>query len=117
MKPHRRVILIVLLVLLALAVGGTILTSNSVLVSRSESAANARKAEQAALVDQTPLERAQGLARLAVTPEEQEFAQTALRVADHEVDLAFDSALRYATAHPAPLTPEARELQTRVKQI
>ncbi|MGH8335871.1 MAG: hypothetical protein ACRETL_03395, partial [Gammaproteobacteria bacterium] len=54
------------------------------------------------------------LAALAVTPEEQQFAQEALRLSDHEVDITFEYALRDATNHPAVLSPDAKALQARI---
>jgi small-conductance mechanosensitive channel len=48
------------------------------------------------LVDLSPWQTAQSLSALAVTAEETEFAHDAERLADHEVDQAFASALREA---------------------
>jgi hypothetical protein len=55
------------------------------------------------LVDQSPLVTARHLAGEAHTPAEQQEAAQALRVADHEVDQAFATALRNATVQSAPL--------------
>src|ERR1700730_14289012 len=52
-------------------------------------------------VDQQPLEKARELHALAVTAEEQQLAQNAVRIADHAVDLAFDIALRTASQQSA----------------
>ena len=51
-------------------------------------------AAETGLVDQTPYQTAQTLAAMAVSSEEQAFAQEAERLADHEVDQAFAMALR-----------------------
>ena len=59
------------------------------------------------LVDQGTYSTAQRLAQIAVTPEEQTYAQSALRVADHELDLAFTEALRDTEAHPPTLNSAA----------
>ena len=59
------------------------------------------------LVDQQPLTTARNLAAQAATPQEQQDAEQTLRVADHEVDQAFATALRDATAHAAPLKGDA----------
>jgi small-conductance mechanosensitive channel len=61
-------------------------------------------------VDEQPVQTARSVATLASTREEQRFAQQALRLADHAVDLAFAGALREATLHPVANTPEATEL-------
>jgi small-conductance mechanosensitive channel len=66
------------------------------------------------LVDQTTYATAQRLARLALTPEEQILAQSALRIADHELDLAFSEALIDAEAHPPALNSDAQAIQARI---
>jgi Mechanosensitive ion channel len=66
------------------------------------------------LVDQSTYATAQRLAQLAVTPEEQSYAQSAVRIADHELDLAFSQALRDVDAHPPTLNGAAAAIQARV---
>ena len=70
----------------------------------------------AELVDQSTYTTAQRLARLATTPEEQSFAQSALRVADHALAFAFTTALRDVEAHPPELSPEALKIQDRIRK-
>ena len=67
------------------------------------------------LVDTHALDTAQQLATLAVTRLEKNYAQEALRLADHSVDLAFAAALADATENPAPPTPETRALVSKIK--
>jgi small-conductance mechanosensitive channel len=62
------------------------------------------------------LQTARKLASLALDQDEQRFAQQAMKVADHEVDLAFAAGLRNATEHPVPLTPVAKQLYSHVSQ-
>jgi small-conductance mechanosensitive channel len=50
------------------------------------------------------------MAILATTPEEQPFVTQALRLANHEVDLAFADAIRTAASNPPPDTPEIKQL-------
>ncbi len=71
------------------------------------------------LVDLRPWLTAQALAPLAVTAEETEFARDAERLADHEVDQAFASALRKAgmEAQRRTLTGEALALSAKVAQL
>jgi small-conductance mechanosensitive channel len=69
------------------------------------------------LVDLRPWQTAEALAALAVTSEEHEFARDAARLADHEVDQAFASALRQASAQHNVLTGEALTLAQKVKQF
>jgi len=115
-KSHQKTIFAALAALLLLAIVGLILTSGG---STPAVVANHRRtqADEAPLVDQGPLRTARSLASTAATPAERELAQEAARVADHEVDLAFASALREAAQHPGAVSPEARQLQARVKKL
>jgi small-conductance mechanosensitive channel len=79
----------------------------------------AKKADAAAitttdLVDQSTYATAQRLAQSATATEEQTYSQSALRIADHELDLAFTEALRDAEAHPPTLNSEAAAIQARI---
>ncbi len=71
------------------------------------------------IVDVNPWQTAQALAPLAMTAEEKEYAQDAERLADHEVDQAFASALRQATldSQHLILTGDALVLSKRVSQL
>ena len=66
-------------------------------------------------VDLRPWQTAHALAGLATTAEEKEFARQAERFADHEVDQAFASALRYANLEQRSLTGEALAISQRVE--
>ena len=68
------------------------------------------------LVDLSPWQTAQTLSALAVTAEETEFAHDALRLADHDVDQAFASALRQARlrAEHTTLTGDALALSKKI---
>jgi small-conductance mechanosensitive channel len=68
-------------------------------------------------VDLRPWQTAHGLAGLATTAEEKEFARQAQRFADHEVDQAFASALRYANLERGSLTGEALAISQRVEKL
>lgn len=72
---------------------------------------------QSTLVDITPWETAQVLAGLAVTAEETEYAREAERLADHEVDQAFASALRQATMHKRALSGNALALSKKIAEL
>jgi small-conductance mechanosensitive channel len=74
---------------------------------------------QKTLVDQRPRQTAQALAPLAVSAEEAEYAHDALRLADHEVEQAFDSALRVASeqAQHRVLTGDASALSQKVASL
>jgi hypothetical protein len=72
---------------------------------------------QGALVDLTPWRTARALAELAATVEESEYAREAERLADHEVDQAFASALRQASAQRHLLTGTALTLSQKLAQF
>ncbi len=65
------------------------------------------------LVDQSSLTTAQQLAQLATTHDERSLAQEALRLADYDVDIAFENAIRQARLHPPALSAEAKECKER----
>jgi small-conductance mechanosensitive channel len=69
------------------------------------------------LVDQSPWQTAAALAPLAVSAEEQELAKEAERLADHEVDQAFATALRLAPLQMRAGTGAAVELQERLTEL
>ncbi len=73
-------------------------------------------ATQAPLVDQTPLLTAQRLAQMPTSVEEQVFAEEALRLGDHEMDLAFAAAVRDAEENPPVLSAQAKEIETRLQK-
>ena len=109
MKFREWMVLAVLLLLVILAGAAFIVTGNT------ESARKrADSAGGVALVDVSPLHTARGLASLATTAEERRLAQDAVRIADHEVDLAFADALREAAEHATEQDPKYRELNARV---
>jgi small-conductance mechanosensitive channel len=116
MKTFRRALLFTCVLIALLVVVGAVLTRYWInAVPHPET--TQPKAAASALVDQQPLITAQKLAALAILPEEREFAQNALRLADHEVDLAFAAALHQATQHAAPIPAAARPILARVQAM
>src|SRR5713226_5909942 len=114
MRTRRHLSALILLLLAAAVIYGLVRTSDAS-TARAAAARNDAKA-QSALVDLSPLKTAQQLARLADTPEEQALAKEALRLSDHEVDVAFDAALHDADTHPAVLSKEAKSIQERLRK-
>ena len=74
-------------------------------------------AGQKTIVDLSPWQTAQALAALAVSAEEREYAREAERLADHEVDQAFASALRHAAIRKPVLSSEAVAISGRITQL
>ncbi len=68
------------------------------------------------LVDQSTYETALRLTLIALTADEQAYAQAALRIADHELDLAFKEGIRDADAHPPALNSNAAAIQARINK-
>jgi small-conductance mechanosensitive channel len=110
-KARQWMISLGLLALVAAAITGAILTRNW----GSESPPATRNAAvRKLLVDERPLKTARNMAKLASGWDERNFANEALRLGDHEVDLAFAGALRDAANSPAQSTPQAREMYARL---
>src|ERR1700675_3613163 len=116
MKTVHRALLVFALGLMALALFGTFFGKYWLNAPEAQPSV-AQKNQPAALVDEQPLATAQQLAALVVAPEEQDFAENALRIADLEVDLAFATALRDATLHAPPLTADARAMLAHVQEL
>ncbi len=110
MKTRQWVVTFVLFALVVLALVGLILTRDSgAPVART-------RPRRAPLVDERPMQTARSMAALASTREERRFAQQALRLADHAVDLAFADAMRDAAEHPLAPSPETKELYARMSR-
>src|SRR5258706_6450653 len=112
MNRNQRILLIIVGVLLAGTGVGLILTSDwgnrKVPLGRPQTRATESP------VDMHQMQTAMALAPLAATPEEQDRARDALRMADHEVDFEFAAALYLATSEPVPSTPEIRAILERI---
>jgi hypothetical protein len=74
-------------------------------------------AAQVSLMDQRVLETARQMAGTADSPAERAFAADALRLADHELDQAFATALREAAASAASLSGPLQQLAAKVGQL
>lgn len=64
-----------------------------------------------------PLNTARRLASLAATAQEHQYSDQALHLADHEVDQAFATALRQASAETPALSPAAEKLSQRMATL
>jgi len=115
MKPVQKILAVVLVALLAASVYGLLHTEQPPGTPVAGQPANGAGAAPAPLVDQSHLLTAQRLAKMPTSAEEQPFAQEALRLADHQMDLAFAAAERDAEAHPPALSAQAKEIQERLK--
>ncbi len=76
-----------------------------------------RATPQVSLVDRRLLVNARQLAALAETPQEVDLARQAARLADHELDQAFATAVREAADYKPAATGPVRQLTDKVAQI
>lgn len=107
MKRLHKLALAILALLLAGSVVGYVLTDSADTGATAET-------RPSGLIDRRPLRIAQRLAARATTPDEQDLAREAVRIADHSVDLAFTIALLQAAEHPADSSSQLRPLRDRV---
>ncbi len=112
MKSKQRAVAVVLVLLLGAAIYALVRTTG---ITPDQEAPKA-VAEPAPLVDQTSLLTAQQFAKMPTSGEEQPLAEEALRLGDHEMDLAFAAAIRDAQAHPPVLSAEAKEIQAHLRK-
>ena len=115
MKPVQKILAVVLVLLLAASIFGLLRTGQPTGAPAARSVGSGGATAQAPLVDQSPLLTAQRLAKMPASPEEEPFAKEALRLADHQMDLAYAAAERDAENHPPVLGAEAKEIQARLK--
>lgn len=97
MKLSQNILNLVLLALVAVMIVGMALTARAPRPPRGPKSRRSAMLAAREMVDQTPLDTARALAPLASTSEERALAANAVRLADHEVDLAFTAALRTAS--------------------
>src|ERR1700704_4518424 len=102
-------LLVVLLAAVGYGLWTTSPTASSVRAQRA--AAKAPAASAMPVIDQNTFLTAKRLARLATTAEEQPLAQSAVQLADHELDLAFSAEFRHIEAHPPGPGPEPARIQ------
>jgi small-conductance mechanosensitive channel len=106
MKTRQRIVVSGLCVLIVAGIAAMVLTRNSTPPALTTT-------RRTPLVNEQPIQTARRMAALASTREEQRFAQQAMRLADHAVDLAFAETMREATLQQAT-NPEAKGLFARV---
>src|SRR5207245_11707650 len=92
MKRTQQIAAIMLIVLLGAVDYGFLRTGQPA----NTTAAKGAKGVQTTLVDQSPMRTAERVARLADIPDEQALSRESIRLADHEMDLVYESARRNA---------------------
>jgi len=114
MKPVQKILAIALALLLSATIYGLIRTGQPARLPQSSGKAS--PGASASAVDQTPILTAQKLAKMPTTEDELPLTQEALRIADHEMDLAYATAERQLEEHPPQLSAEAKQIQVRLTQ-
>src|SRR5512132_2178287 len=117
MAQRSRIYAFIILLLIAVGVGVALYFTAPQDQTAPQSRGGRQVTPMSRLVNQQSLQTAQQLDKLATTREEARYSREAVRVADHELDLAFTSALRNARVHPAPESDETRKLHERVRDL
>src|SRR5580693_3571414 len=120
MNRARAVIGLILLIVVGIALAGTVLTRG---VMEDLPFLQFRKGDWTGAyvprgnVEQRPWQTAATLAAQAQSTEEKELARDAERLADHEVDQAFSQSLRQATSEKRNLGGQALALSQKVTKL
>ena len=116
MKPRQRYAAIILFLLLCATVYALVRTRTAAPTLVSPNTTQGPNSAQPELVDQSPLQTAQQFAKMATTAEEKPFAEEALSLGDHEMDLAFAAAVQDAQEHPPVLSARAKVIQAHLQK-
>ncbi len=115
---QRTSALLLILLLAVLAIIGIRFTSNSADQAQNTSRRRARTPqEQQARNAQRSFQTAQDLSKLVSTRDEDRISRDILQVADHDLDLAFTTALRESQLHPPTPTPETQKARARIREL
>jgi Mechanosensitive ion channel len=115
MKPRQRYVAIILVLLLSATVYALVRTRTTPPSLDATNTTETHSAQQE-LIDQSPLRTAQQFAKMPTTAEEKPFAEEALSLGDHEMDLAFSAAVQDAQDHPPVLSARAKEIQAHLQK-
>jgi small-conductance mechanosensitive channel len=115
MKATKQVATITLIISLGLIAYGLFRTGGSIPASPITLGGESSQAVHGSAIDQSPLYNARRLAQMPTSADEIPLAQEALRLGDREMDLAFAAGVREAQEHPAVLSAEAKQSETRLQ--
>ena len=110
MKASQWAVTLLLLLLVIGTAVGLIMTRDS------GTPADVTRGRRPPLVDEQPIKTARAAVSSVSDRDELRYAQQVLKLADHEVDLSFSSAMRDASEHPTPPTDETKKIYARVSQ-
>ena len=115
MSTLQKITALALLVLLALT-GYGLWSTYQPAGTRARHGKSAPPADTVAGIDQATLLNAQRLSLLATSDDERAIAESAVQLADHELDIAFAAALRQIEAHPPVLSDETQKIEVRLQK-
>jgi small-conductance mechanosensitive channel len=115
MNRAQKILGAVIVLLLGLSIYGFWVSREPATV-RVEQSAQKSTGASVTLVDQTPLLTARRLVQMPTSAEEKSFAEEALRIADHEMDLAFAAAIRDVEENPPVLSAQAKDAEKRLQE-
>jgi len=116
MKTTKQVATVTLIILLGLIAYGLFRTGRSLTASQMTLGGEPAQAVHGSAIDQSALYNARQLTQMPTTADELPLAQEALRLGDREMDLAFAAGVREAQEHPAVLSAEAKQSETRLQK-
>src|SRR5256886_15968013 len=116
METTKKIATITLIILLAVIAYGFFRTGRSTTASQTTPGGEPSQAAHESVIDQTPLDTARRLVQLPTSADELPLAQEALRLGDREMDLAFAAGVQEAQEHPAVLSAEAKQSETRLQK-
>ena len=114
MKTTKQIATIALVILLAVIAYGFLRTGKSTTALPRTPGGKSSQAAQGSVVDQASLYTARHFVQMPTSADELPLAQEALRLGDREMDLAFAARVSEAQEHPATLSGEAKESQSRL---
>jgi small-conductance mechanosensitive channel len=114
MKTTKQIATIILIMLLAVIAYGFFRTGLSTTALPTTPGGKQSQAAQGSVVDQASLYTARHFVQIPTSADEMPLAQEALRLGDREMDLAFAAGVSDAQEHPATLSAEAKESQSRL---
>src|SRR5258705_13840418 len=115
MKTTKQIATITLIILLGFIAYGLFRTGMSMTALRTAPERESSLSVHGSAIDQSSLSNARRLAQMPTSADELPLAQEALRLGDREMDLAFAAAVRDAQEHPAVLSAEAKQSETRLQ--
>ena len=116
MKRMQKIAAIVLVALLGAVAYGLFRTGQPANAPTSSTTPTPGTGTQPPTVDQSPLLTARRLVQMPTSAEEKPFAEEALRLADHEMDLAFAAAVRDAEENPPVFSAQTKEIEARLQE-